>query len=272
MATTDRILELIDAGLQSSDEHGYGHDNRGLCARCQRQKPAEGEFCAGCRSFLLEDSDEDPTGEWVDVTDRVLLPERSPGINGIAALAAIVSRMAGTCVQEAVTAMNRFVESFRHSEYVQSCEALGLTPIRALELLSAEVAAGSTDYETTTKRARARAHLVAAGLDPGPPGRQGEIWRDRWDPNTNPPPAERHNYWWARTADAGNAQEPVYVTPDELAEVRGLESIPEMSVCELQPDGTHTLFGRPIEVVLKAERYEWADADHIRSFTEISAS
>jgi hypothetical protein len=55
----NRILDLIDAGLQSSDETDYGFDGEG-CIRC-RAKVEEGDFCPGCRAFLLEDSDEDPT-------------------------------------------------------------------------------------------------------------------------------------------------------------------------------------------------------------------
>jgi hypothetical protein len=58
----DRILDILDVGLQTSAEHGYGTDDRnGLCARCQRNDPMpEGDLCAGCRAFLLGDSDDDP--------------------------------------------------------------------------------------------------------------------------------------------------------------------------------------------------------------------
>jgi hypothetical protein len=55
----DRILDTIDAGLQSSDETDYGFDREG-CVRC-RGAVEEGDFCPSCRAFLLEDSDEDPT-------------------------------------------------------------------------------------------------------------------------------------------------------------------------------------------------------------------
>lgn len=61
MTRPDDILDLIDAGLQSSTEHGYGTDpNPDLCARRCGNKPADGDLCAGCRAFLLGDSDEDP--------------------------------------------------------------------------------------------------------------------------------------------------------------------------------------------------------------------
>lgn len=59
----DKILDIIDAGLQSSPEIGYGHTDtsRNSCARCQLNEPVEGgDLCIGCRRFLLGDSDEDP--------------------------------------------------------------------------------------------------------------------------------------------------------------------------------------------------------------------
>lgn len=59
----DKILDTIDAGLQSSPEIGYGHTDtsRNFCARCQLNEPVEGgDLCIGCRRFLLGDSDEDP--------------------------------------------------------------------------------------------------------------------------------------------------------------------------------------------------------------------
>ena len=62
VSTADRILDVIDAGLQSSDEHGYGTDHTpDRCARCQRHEPDLGDLCTGCRSFLLGDSDDDPS-------------------------------------------------------------------------------------------------------------------------------------------------------------------------------------------------------------------
>lgn len=70
----DDILDLIDAGLQSTTEAAYGTDFRpGQCARCQRNEPAEGgDLCPGCRAFLLGDSDDDPRWRWHDVTDRIV--------------------------------------------------------------------------------------------------------------------------------------------------------------------------------------------------------
>jgi len=58
--STDRILDLIDGGLQSSTEHGYGeHVPAGHCARCRRPV-ADGDLCPLCRAFLLGDTDVDP--------------------------------------------------------------------------------------------------------------------------------------------------------------------------------------------------------------------
>jgi hypothetical protein len=59
---TDRILDIIDGGLQSSIEHGFRVDNSpNACIRCLKTEPAEGgDLCRGCRAFLLGDSRVDP--------------------------------------------------------------------------------------------------------------------------------------------------------------------------------------------------------------------
>lgn len=58
---TDRILDLIDNELQSSHEPACDASSPDLCARCQCHESAEGgDLCAGCRAWMLEDSDEDP--------------------------------------------------------------------------------------------------------------------------------------------------------------------------------------------------------------------
>lgn len=58
----DRVLELLDNATQESPEASYGTDfDRDLCARCQCEAHAdESDFCEGCRSFLLGDTDVDP--------------------------------------------------------------------------------------------------------------------------------------------------------------------------------------------------------------------
>lgn len=59
----DKVLAALDAGLQSSDEHGYPEriDDSSLCARCVQSEPAaDGDLCAPCRAFLLGDSNVDP--------------------------------------------------------------------------------------------------------------------------------------------------------------------------------------------------------------------
>lgn len=58
----DRILDLIDTGLQHSHEPAMPLAPAGRCTRCQHH-PADvdSDFCDGCRAFLLGDSDQDPT-------------------------------------------------------------------------------------------------------------------------------------------------------------------------------------------------------------------
>ena len=67
MTAADRALAAIDAGLQTSAEHGYGTDHwPDQCARCQQHPPvADGSLCAGCRTYLLGDTDTDPRATWV---------------------------------------------------------------------------------------------------------------------------------------------------------------------------------------------------------------
>lgn len=66
--TTDRILDILDAGLQNripdtNSTFGYGTDTHPeLCARCQKHAPhdTDSDLCTGCRNFLLGDTDTDP--------------------------------------------------------------------------------------------------------------------------------------------------------------------------------------------------------------------
>lgn len=54
----DRILDVVDAGLQRSSEVGADGGNPSKCWRCKVMDPAEGSssgLCAPCRSFLLEE-------------------------------------------------------------------------------------------------------------------------------------------------------------------------------------------------------------------------
>lgn len=59
----DRILKVLDVGIQTSTEHSYGTDHDpSMCSRCQHHEPApEGDLCSGCRSYLLGDSAESPS-------------------------------------------------------------------------------------------------------------------------------------------------------------------------------------------------------------------
>lgn len=55
----DRVLRVIDSGLQSSGETGHTFDAGG-CARCQQVMPAtdDGDLCPRCKAFLLGDGPE----------------------------------------------------------------------------------------------------------------------------------------------------------------------------------------------------------------------
>lgn len=62
-AVTSLIDQVLDVGQQHTDEASYGDDHGP--GRCWRgPAPADDDstsgLCAGCRSFLLEDSDDDP--------------------------------------------------------------------------------------------------------------------------------------------------------------------------------------------------------------------
>jgi hypothetical protein len=81
MGTADRILDIIDGGLQTSTEHGYTDDgwpafpvDQSRCPRCQRHPAADGaDLCEGCRAFLLEDTDVDPARSWGMADDGALV-------------------------------------------------------------------------------------------------------------------------------------------------------------------------------------------------------
>jgi hypothetical protein len=66
MSRTDRILEIIDAGLQTPfPDPSFGEVSPvvdGRCARCRRVDPVEGsDWCERCRGILLGDIAEPPT-------------------------------------------------------------------------------------------------------------------------------------------------------------------------------------------------------------------
>lgn len=68
----DRILDLIDAGLQTSSEVGLELAEPGWCTRCTRLPVADGsEFCPTCRGYLLGDIDE-PRSELTDMLDQIM--------------------------------------------------------------------------------------------------------------------------------------------------------------------------------------------------------
>ena len=75
--STDRIIDLIDAGLGQSAEGGYGEIHPESCARCVRRDPAEGsDFCEPCRAFLLGDGP-DPTDDRYALADTFVVAHRS---------------------------------------------------------------------------------------------------------------------------------------------------------------------------------------------------
>lgn len=57
----DRVLRVIDSGLQRTTEASYGTDGQPeMCVRCQRVEPADGDICSGCRAYLLGAGPEPP--------------------------------------------------------------------------------------------------------------------------------------------------------------------------------------------------------------------
>lgn len=64
-AELERVLEVLDVGLQKSGETGFSTDFTDWCARCQLEDPLpDADLCAGCRAFLLGDTDDDPAAEY----------------------------------------------------------------------------------------------------------------------------------------------------------------------------------------------------------------
>jgi hypothetical protein len=251
-STTDRILDVIDAGLQSSYETGCpagstAEDDSTWCVRCAQNERAEGiEMCEGCRAFLLGDSETDlgaARGQ-VEMVDQF-------------------GRHVGTLDAGEGDWLQHQLDT-RREEFVAGAEALGVTREAALRLLSEELNA-TQGAEGVIEQAMARAYLVAAGCDPGPPGRAGEQWRRRYDPNTVPAPRDRCEYWRRRAFAATAACEPLAVTPAERHEIRtldwGTSIYPyELYPYELRHDGEH-LFGVALEVHRPQDSWdEWHEA------------
>lgn len=97
MSRVDRILDLLDNAHQHPGGFGYGtdHDDR-LCARCQRHQRHGGELCAGCRAWLLGDTEVDPVPRQLrssPVDDRP-----GPNAHPDEQIAARRARVRATCV------------------------------------------------------------------------------------------------------------------------------------------------------------------------------
>jgi hypothetical protein len=61
VSQVDRVLAVLDVGLQSSTETGYTTDHSpSRCSRCQVGSVDDGDLCGDCRAYLLGDTAEDP--------------------------------------------------------------------------------------------------------------------------------------------------------------------------------------------------------------------
>lgn len=125
----DRILETIDAGLQTPvPDPTFGEVspvNNGRCARCQQHEAADGDLCPGCRAYLLGDSDDDPVvstnRSWIshEVWDEVrweVDPER------IAAIHAMVERAAVSVADWALQYGSVMVSALREASAAAASE------------------------------------------------------------------------------------------------------------------------------------------------------
>lgn len=73
----DRVLDLLDTGLQSTTEPSFGSDHDPEdCARCQRRPTIDtGDLCASCRAFLVGASDDDPVNGGVAPASDIVDPD-----------------------------------------------------------------------------------------------------------------------------------------------------------------------------------------------------
>jgi hypothetical protein len=169
--TTDRILAVIDAGLQTPvPDPTFGEVSPavdGGCARCGVEPAADSEFCGGCRAFLLGDSDVDPLA--------VRLPE-------VEAAGAALAQAFQTIGQAAVEVSRQVTAWFRGLspevreilvEYDRLCvtaQAIGLSRDRAQEILDEELdRAVETPEDARTALVRARVRIYAEALGPSGP-------------------------------------------------------------------------------------------------------
>ena len=53
MTPVDRILAIINTGLQTAGDTAYGDDQHGVCWRCKTEGP---DLCTPCRETLLAET------------------------------------------------------------------------------------------------------------------------------------------------------------------------------------------------------------------------
>lgn len=106
MTTVDRILDIIDAGLQTPvEDPTFGevspvvHDR---CVRCQvRACVEESDFCVSCRAALLGDESPTATPEDIDVV-----------IQACGQLAQDLAAVMASTVEATTAAIRRMAEAF----------------------------------------------------------------------------------------------------------------------------------------------------------------
>lgn len=121
MSSADRILDLLDNTLESTPETSYGHPTPpdGVCPRCVRRRAAEGStWCAGCRAWMLGDTDVDPATPAPVRT--FLLPVSAAFMEDAADLtarrAAVAADLGRDLREQIELAMETFVASMRALE------------------------------------------------------------------------------------------------------------------------------------------------------------
>lgn len=170
----DRVLEVLDAGPQSSSETGARLGDPHRCARClATDRAPQSEFCAECRAFLLEDSTEDPVKEELNPRIAVIDFDGADGTNHLSTVAQIIVSF-GNDVLAAVFATIaqlpvEFVELAAELDNVVAVgQALGLSEERCKELVDEELErceTGPSRPQAVPERVRQRIYHELEGGD-----------------------------------------------------------------------------------------------------------